>query len=133
MGRSVAYHSHSMKTVYIDNSDARNEHDFEYLISDIINALQREFPSLVDDRASGHWPEREVRQIAGNGLVTITVSNYAGLVSVCFVPRWDVEWAHMAAGWAAMNTDKFEEALEPWKPMYKAGTFSNGNSVYRRA
>lgn len=131
MGRSVAYHSHTMKTVYIDCPT--DEHRFQDLISNIVSSLQREFPSLVDDRGSGHWPEPEVRQIAGNGLVTITVSNYGGLVSVCFVPRRDVEWAHMAAAWAAMNTDKFEAALEPWDPMYKTGTFSNGNSVYRRA
>jgi len=115
-------------------SSFENEGDFaqdawDDQVENFRHALKAAFPSV--DKATG-WLGREDRVIAQNMLCAFGLSEYCGLVSLWIAPR---ENNNLASQWAANVQRKFNQVVqESWGQRYvKAGTFSNGESIYQRA
>lgn len=144
MARSVARHSNAYRTIYFDVSDFDRWSFEERFLFPLIAAVQRRFPSFHDERAADEWPEDEVRRVAGNGHCIITASEYAGIASVCIVPKsykdafgWPQERrTALAGGWVGQHGDGVAEEIRdrfPGLALEKVATASNGEAAYRRA
>lgn len=104
-------------------------------LADLRTTFKRAFPSLCDcDR----WLDREDHAVLENRHAYIGASEYCGLVSVWCVPK-QASWYDTAgtsalrAQWAASIERKAARLLESFAPrLVPMGTFSNGESVYRR-
>lgn len=137
MGRSVSVPRNAVWTVYLDGSCECEPGDycdcFEYLLDDIRQSIKGRYPSFED---SDCWLGREDHGVLENRHGHITVSEYCGLVALCFVPR--EEHYNDNAGSYALRQHFGEQIEAGVRKLYpghlrKLGTFSNGESIYQRA
>lgn len=88
------------------------------------------WPSLWDTES---WPSNEVRVFLENNLVEISVSEYGGLTALCIAVKesaYDEGKQGLARSWIKKVAPKF---LSTFGRVEKMGTFSNGESVYKKA
>lgn len=134
MGRGVACMSGG-PVAYIDGSDWLKEdrdwdwNDFIDGLKEIITGL---FPSMY---TVDKWDGQELHRILENGHARIVVSEYCGCISISLAVRDDIEHDTLAGCWVLAAGKKFYGGLKKAYPsdfMVKMGTFSNGESVYRK-
>lgn len=94
-----------------------------------------QFPSVEE---TDEWIGRENHVLAKNRLAKFGISEYCGLVSVWAVPNEEtynqygdyINLEHFSRNWLTKSWPKVENR---WPNRYeKQGTFSNGESVYRK-
>jgi len=139
MGRSVNYHSYAQYVIYLKFDPACDMcggcglcwTEFKRVIVDQLRSVA---PSLEFDETSA-WDQNEVYMIARNGLCAIFISEYCDVVSLSFVPLFEVcalydAEANLQTAWLARMKEKYEKAF--LNRLTKVGTYSNGNSIYER-
>ena len=147
MSRSVSTHRHAISTVYLrpdNNPDEEGYFLWEDFLDDLRDILTGE--AGVDPKLllNGHpftgfqgyepvnrWAGREDRVILEGELSEISVSEYAGMVSVCLAPLDPDDEHHVTA---CRNAAPYFTAIllaaYPDCCFARIGTFSNGESVY---
>lgn len=130
MGRSVDYLSNALRVAYVDY-DSEDEYGFDDLFDNIECTLRSNFKSL--DRVK-EWDGRETRIFLENKLVQFGISEYCGLVSISVrVNERYSEYSGLAEKFVDKNWDSVIAILKDYSDVYaKAGTFSNGESVYSK-
>lgn len=106
-----------------------DEDDFRHDLEAVTEYMMELWPSLYREE---RWIGREVHVVLENGLVEVSVSEYAGLVALCMAPRSDFEYEEhigLAKRWIESVSEKF---LSTFGDYAKLGTFSNGESVYTK-
>lgn len=131
MGRSVSTHRHAVATVYLHPELEDNDWAWNDFCEDLRdNVLVPRYPSL---RKCDRWQDREDHVILENQHVEVSVSGYCGLVAVCLAPIDPYDAFKVAfAGRMANNFEKHITKMFKSCALVKEGTFSNGESFYRR-
>jgi hypothetical protein len=146
MGRSVSYHSDRQALIYIAYGSATND-DGDYIddyeiqsdtwenfMEYVTEVIQEVCPSMAPSESE--WQGNEVRKFLENGLASVWVSEYSGLVSLSFVPASgdyvDQGRTNLGAHWIDQVVPKIEARLKQHKTkvLNKVGSFSNGEGVY---
>ena len=153
MGRSVSYLRNASEVTYFDTSLSevtyydedleeeftRDPDEFDYqmnwddFMGNIIYPLINKYKSLV--RIKNEWDGNETSIILANNLIEIGVSEYYGIASVSIRPR-NEDYVELAESWINKNWDNAVKVMEEstyHTRLNKAGTFSNGCSVYNKA
>lgn len=142
MGRSVSTPSNARHVFYLawmdDHEDEDGneiawddadywQHEWDYVIYDLReHVLLDLFPSVLPlDR----WHGREDRIIAANGLAEFGISEYMGIAAVWVIPYW-LAPEGLANAWIDKVWPKVKDRFP--SRLARMGTFSNGESVYRR-
>ena len=150
MSRSVSTHPHAVATVFLrpegDEHPAFDEQLGEDLLESIRNVLtgdagvdsgvllnDQPFTGFQGYEHADRWVGRENLVILEGELSVITVSEYAGIVSVCLAPLDPEEETHVTA---CLNAAPYFLAIlqQTFSDICfsKLGTFSNGESVYKK-
>lgn len=127
MARSVSTPRNTAVVVY---AAINFEYEFAYddFIINLTYELKNAFPSLDD---CGEFLGREDLAILENKLAYIGVSGYCGLVSIWIAPKEGAE--NIGDTWAKRAEKTFKRVVKnvTGEIYYKAGTFSNGESIYQ--
>jgi len=102
---------------------------FQMDLEAVADYMKELWPSLYD---ADKWPHNEVHVFLENSLAEFSVSEYCGMVSLCIAvsdAAIDSGQEGLAKAWIARIEGKF---LEKFSTLHKLGTFSNGESVYKR-
>jgi len=141
MGRSVSTASGAVETCFLDFSEdlcdeVCGPENWDCIVESIQGVLTERFPSLSEcDR----WVDREDRAILENDHASVVVSEYCGTVALCLVPKEDDGYgdptSNLHQHWCGQIGPAFRRTVAkafPESAMVRIGTFSNGESVYRR-
>lgn len=128
MGRSVNYRSDAAHVWYMHNTDTQD--DWEDLLLAIRATLKLRYGSLF---TCDRWAGREEHIILENDLAEITICEYGGLVSLSLSPKTDyADHPELANHWCDQVVPGMTKALSSFDLLVKLGTFSNGESCYKR-
>lgn len=106
---------------------------------DLIYSLTERAEEVLGMEEWDEYIGDEVRVIAQNEHSILTVSEYEGMVAICLAPKYDRRdyWAEPEGPEADAGREWRERNAEEFLRMFgeyeKIGTFSNGESVYRKA
>lgn len=129
MARSVSYLTRADAVAY-DHLEFENDEIFDELTwrdykEFMIEKLKNKFPSLQD---TDSW-EDETQIILENEFCEIGLSEYCGLISISIRAKDEYDnYPGLAEAWV----DKVKSKFLSIGTLIKQGTFSNGESVYRR-
>lgn len=148
MGRSVSYGTGSVEVCYRDVSDfgyidengkrmdeydeVNGQWEWDCFVEDVVETSLAYWPSLTPSK---EWLGNEDRVLVENNHCYIGVSEYCGLASIWLVPKTEgSDWSYedtsgLAINWCNQIGPKFNALFGE---LVKVGTFSNGESVYRR-
>lgn len=154
MGRSVLTATNATTTLYFDASLDPDDYDgfaeadlaaqwaWDDFVGNLTSTVPAYFPSMGPEDT---WENQEIHYILGNDLCKIGVSEYCGIVSVSIVPKNQCEYCwrpcdcdplhNLATAWTAKNAAKIAQVIidhTGWECYSKAGTFSDGTSVYTK-
>lgn len=109
--------------------------EWEDYLDGIKERAQELWPSM---ESADEWIGDEIHVIAKNAHSVIAVAEYSGTVSINLAADYDrtqcwaddSEIAGLGEQWRKKISEKFERTFGS---MYKIGTFSNGESVYKRS
>jgi len=142
MGRSVNYLNNAETVIYF-TADWINESEDSYLsqlnYEDFIMNLLCEIKSKLKSytEVNNSWDNRETKIILENELCNIGISEYCRGWSLSVAIKEDIYSQYCKDNIAKNHAIKIQKTLEKClenaggKIMYKLGTFSNGNNVYR--
>lgn len=126
MGRGVSTPRDAFYVAYQEIEGDMEDYDWkDYLENIQYNAKQR-WPSFYE---VDKWAGNEDHIILQNHLVQMGVSTYGGIAAIWIKPREDAN-PDLAANWAYQIENGF---MEDFRQLYKEGSMSNGESVYRRS
>ena len=140
MGRGVDYLSNASKVTYFPWNLGDEDDEYERIpdedawedeVAYLIETLTSRFKSLHEPD-SKRWDGKETEIILENNLVEFGLSEYCGLVSLSARPISEDTNA-LAENWLSRIWPKLLEALQQngFDAMYRLGTMSNGESVFR--
>lgn len=136
MGRSVSYAPGSEIVLYSYVENTGDDHLDQIIFDDCVEYLQssliESFPSMYE---SDEWVGREDRALTENRLVYVGISEYCGAISVWVKPKtsdYDDYVQSFGSRFARQIEDKLKIIVKDvfGVRLSKAGTFSNGESVY---
>lgn len=125
MSRSVSYLNNATAVAYIDASDIEDNQEWAWFSNDLAGRLKDLFPSLEN---TSRWDDHETEIVLENRHCEIAFSEYCGLVSVSLRPLYNDDTDGLANHWCDQVKDKFLTIGD----LVKIGTFSNGESIYKR-
>ena len=147
MGRSVNYMNNAETVIYftaewLSGYDEEGNYD-QYLVKvnykdfivNLLSEITHKLKSYTDVKNS--WDNHETKIILENGLCNIGISEYCGCWSLSVAPKEDIYSQYSKDNIAKNHARQIKQTLEKClehagvKIMYKLGTFSNGNSVYK--
>lgn len=129
MSRSVSTPSGAVAIAYRDVSEFQDEFEWDFFKENIIDQLQRAFPSLAE---ADSWIGREDHVVLENGHCKVTISEYCGLAAISLVPETHDCYPaedNLADHWCHQVSDKFVNLLSE---LNKIGTFSTGEAIFER-
>lgn len=134
MGRSVDYLTGAVERSYL-SMDSMDEWEWYDFMEDLTNTLESMFPSM--DRVE-RWDGSETRIFLANTMAEVGISEYCGMVSLSIRAnqRTDHLTEAFMEAWCSKvwpSVDKMLAKHYPGSVCVPMGTFSNGETVYRRA
>lgn len=125
--------------VCFDATGCEDNNDLDGIISWVMSALQKRYPSLVNVQNKWvEYPYNENRIILENDHVQISVSEYCGCgaFSVFVQPELDEYWPYntnLAEAWLTQCWGGVRKTvLANVAGLRRIATFSNGEAVYER-
>ena len=125
MGRGVSLPCGAFPA-YQSVEHVEDSEDWQDFLEDVKYQAKRIFPSMDDH---DEWIGREDHALLKNNFAFVGVSEYMGLASIWLVVRSDAELEGLAKAWVNKAYKKFERIFSEYE---KIGTFSNGESVYKK-
>lgn len=130
MGRSVSTPNGYVQCVYLyPELEYGEEAHWTDFLEDIRNVVQEKYPSFGhDDR----WIGWEDRAVLDNPYAFVTVSEHAGIVAVCLVPK---DRNPLSQSWCKKISARFKKHLHkrfPSSALTKLGTASNEESFFEK-
>ena len=140
MGRGVSYLNNAETVIYF-TVDGKGQDENGEFNDDICNMDYEDFESnlkysikakLKSYEISDKWDNRETKILLENGLCIIGLSEYCGCYSLSVACRGE-DYEAFALNHAKNIRNTLEKCLEEvgGRVMYKQGTFSNGESVFK--
>ena len=129
MGRSVSTLRDSVINLYADITHISDSQEFEDLIDNIRYEISARYKNMK--RTFEHEGENLI--ICENGLLEIAISEYCGLLSLSIRAK-EGKTKHLGVSTALKMEAYLQKLLKDYtEGVYtKAGTFSNGESVYTK-
>ena len=102
--------------------------DWDFIVADFREQVLALYPSAWSHDG---WIDREDRIVAMNGYARFGISEYCGCIAYWVVLRNDIDAGRegLAEQWFDRIGPKFEQRFAT---LVRLGSFSNGESVYRR-
>lgn len=130
IGDNVLYFDASEQSTGCDWNDV--DLLFEDLIEMLQNSLIAAFPSLSIYGEFADYPYQENRGILENNYVKIYISEYCGCGAISVVTA-DAEYPNRADHWVSQIWNRLTNIIgEHVQLLCKLGTFSNGESVFKK-